>query len=330
MKPEIFIRTDGSVDIGMGHLVRCTALAHMLKDDFNITFVCKLIPDEIKASLAENKFNLHLINEENDFLSLIESGNIVVLDGYHFTSDFQKEIKKRDIRLVCIDDGHDKELYTDLIINQIPGLEPKNFKAQPYTQFALGLDYALLRPSFIDQARNDRKIEKIETIMICFGGSDYKNFTESTLKIVSEYSEFKKIIVITGPVYQHLDALNRFLGSSNRILHYHSVDQYKMVKLMTEAELAIVPSSSILIEAIACGMITITGFNVDNQVEFHNVIKNEENIYSLGDMEEDFKKKLNMLLNSVILGKVSNRNDLRLKISNANINILNSFRRLLS
>ena len=47
LKPKVYIRTDGSPEIGLGHLTRCIALAYMLKKDFAITFVCKEIPEKI-------------------------------------------------------------------------------------------------------------------------------------------------------------------------------------------------------------------------------------------------------------------------------------------
>jgi len=36
MLHKIYIRADGGKEIGLGHLVRCFALALMLKDDFEI------------------------------------------------------------------------------------------------------------------------------------------------------------------------------------------------------------------------------------------------------------------------------------------------------
>ena len=55
MKPKVYIRADGSHDIGLGHLIRCIALAHMLKNDFDITFVCKEIPEKIKSDWKYHK-----------------------------------------------------------------------------------------------------------------------------------------------------------------------------------------------------------------------------------------------------------------------------------
>ena len=94
MKPKLFIRTDGNSQIGLGHLVRCIALAHMLKEAFDITFVCKEIPTKIEEDIKQNLWVLSKIETEDDFLNIINSKDIVVLDGYQFDTSYQKQIKE--------------------------------------------------------------------------------------------------------------------------------------------------------------------------------------------------------------------------------------------
>src|SRR2546428_2981769 len=172
MKSKVYIRVDGNQEIGLGHLVRCLALAQMLTPYFEITFACKQIPVNMAKEISQSGLGFIVIQEEEDFISLITDGNIVVLDGYGFNSSFQKEIKRKNCKLVCIDDLHEKEFFADLVINHSPGVSSNDYRAQTYTQFALGAKYALLRHSFLDQAKHQRKIDKLETILICFGGSD--------------------------------------------------------------------------------------------------------------------------------------------------------------
>ena len=80
---DIFIRADGSDQIGLGHLIRCMALAEMLKFDYDITFVCKQIPGKSADVIKELNFKLLVIDEEESFLSQLKSKQIVVLDHFH-------------------------------------------------------------------------------------------------------------------------------------------------------------------------------------------------------------------------------------------------------
>lgn len=272
LKPKVYIRTDGSPEIGLGHLTRCIALAYMLKKDFAITFVCKEIPEKISRELDESQFALLKI-DDSVFFDLLKPKDIVILDGYHFNTNYQKIIKAKGGKLVCIDDLHDKEFVADLIINHAPGMKPGDYQAKPYTQFALGFKYSLLRPAFLEQAKKKRKIETTETVMICFGGADYKNLTESTLKVVLEFDELKKIIVITGSAYNYLDRLSQLIQTDKRVVHFHSVGEDQMVAIMQNTDLAIVPASGILFEALAVGCRVIFGYYVENQKYFSDYLK---------------------------------------------------------
>jgi UDP-2,4-diacetamido-2,4,6-trideoxy-beta-L-altropyranose hydrolase len=281
MKPEIYVRTDGNAEIGLGHIVRCLALAYMLKNEFDTTFFCREIPAQVIEELTENRVEFKQIFWENEFLEKVNNKIIVVLDGYHFNVGYQKRIKEKGAKLVCIDDLHNNEFVADIIINHAPGITPQDYKAQYYTQFALGLDYALLRPVFLEQAKKQREIKSIETVMICFGGADPENQTQRTLKIVLELPQFKKIIVVTGAAYCEDDNFEQLLNSDKRIECRKALNETQMLITMLEAELAIIPASSVLLESLAAGCAIIIDYFVDNQKSFHDFLTSEIGITSI-------------------------------------------------
>lgn len=311
MKPNILIRADGNHQIGLGHLIRCIALSQMLKEDFKITFISKSIPESIVNELTTYEFRCVKINKEQDFFDLITRESIVILDGYTFDSDFQKNIKANGAKLVCIDDLHDKEFVADLIINHTPGITPHDYIAQPYTQFALGHEYTLLRPVFLEQSQNQRDVIKIETVMICFGGSDNKNLTQQSLQIVQELQYIRKINVITGHAYLETDSFKKSKSTDDRITHFQNIDGAKMHAVMMESDLAIVPASGILLEAICCSCVPLMCFYTENQKRFHSYMNSENQINSFGDnsvifQSNDLKKKLqcNNLIGNPAPGKI--------------------------
>jgi UDP-2,4-diacetamido-2,4,6-trideoxy-beta-L-altropyranose hydrolase len=301
LKPYVFIRADGSQEIGLGHLVRCMALAHMLKKYFNITFFCSNIPDALQHEILVNRFGLKLIQKETDFLNLINSETIIVLDGYQFDTNYQKQIKANGAKLVCIDDLHDKEFVADLIINHTPGIKPSDYKAQAYTQFALGLGYALLRPAFLEQIRKKRIIEKIETVLICFGGSDPINLTKRTLEVVTKYNQFKKIIVVTGESFKFTESIESIAKKEVRISHRNNLSEQEMLNTMLDAELAVTPSSTILLELFTVGMSAISGYYVENQREASVFFRNQKLVLDVGNMNHDYQEKLSKQINEVFI-----------------------------
>ncbi len=265
MREKIYIRADGSLAKGLGHLTRCIALAKMLTSEFESIFVCREIPESIFCDLSRTGFEVNLVTTEDHFFSLITNRDMVVLDDYSFDIEYQTKVKSLCRKLIFIDDLHEMEFVADLIINHAPGVSYQDYKAIASTEYALGLDYVLLRPPFLEQARKKREISIIQSVMICFGGADYKNLTYSTTSAIMPFKEFRKIIIITGPAYDQSESLNELLNNDNRIIHYHSVNEDEMLSLMLQSELAIVPSSAILLEALAAGCGAISGTYAENQ-----------------------------------------------------------------
>jgi UDP-2,4-diacetamido-2,4,6-trideoxy-beta-L-altropyranose hydrolase len=286
IKPEVFIRADGSPTIGLGHLVRCSALAHMLKTDFQIAFFCKEIPDTLAGEFVAAGFGLKKINTEEEYFQQLKPKQIAVLDGYDFNTEYQRKVRNKGCGLVCIDDLHDREFVADLIINHAPGITQRDYKTQPYTRFALGPEYALLRPTFLEQAKKKRKIEKIETLLIAFGGADPKGLTKKTVKIAIQFPEFKKIIVVTGASFTPGSRFAEMIASDQRIEQRINLNEKEMLSTMIEADLAIVPSSGVLFEVLAAGCKTISGFYTDNQLHVYQNFKRSGSIIDAGHFDD--------------------------------------------
>lgn len=323
IKEKVFIRADGNSVTGMGHIIRCLALAQMLSDSYHITFACFEIPEEIAKSIHDKGFDLIRIESDTEFMAMLMPEQIVILDGYGFTSDYQLKIKQKGCKLIYVDDLYDREYYADLIINHSPGVEQNRYSAQHYTRFALGPEFSLMRPVFLEEAKKEREHGAIDHVFICCGGSDPKNFTEKILRGVLQFSEFKKITVVTGPGYDHGDIIKIIAGEDNRVKHYKSVDEYKMRDLMLEAGLAIVPTSGMVLEAICCSCNILCFWYEKNQAKPHNYLTSMDYVKSFGDNSVSFRgnsmrEKIREILND---GNAGDYRGLRKKIANVEVNI---------
>lgn len=270
MNQCVYIRADGSSDIGLGHLVRCISLAYMLKSDFSLHFFALEIPDSFKNYIIRNGWKVTVLDEELDFLNNLTGNEIVVLDGYQFDSDYQKKIKNRNCKLVCIDDFHDQHFYADLVINHAPGVIKKDYEGEAYTKYLLGPDYALLRPEFLDSNSHDKEYSKgIRNLFICFGGSDSKNLTTKILSWLpsSDYS----VTTVIGHAYSHRTELNKIIEErvDLDIVVKNSLSAKEMRNELEQADFAIVPASGILFEVISIGLPVISGYYTDNQMAIY-------------------------------------------------------------
>ncbi|NBC05535.1 MAG: UDP-2,4-diacetamido-2,4,6-trideoxy-beta-L-altropyranose hydrolase [Bacteroidetes bacterium] len=288
MKSDLFIRTDGSAEIGLGHLVRCMSLSSILGKQFKITFFCREIPEQIEFELKQHGILLKRISQESSFFDQLTEQSTVVLDGYSFDSDYQIKVYQKAGAVACIDDLYDRDFYADLIINHAPGISKEQYSAQPHTKFALGLEYVLLRPPFLKAASQLDETGKMKTdrLLICFGGSDSKNLTLRALNVVSDFNQFKKIIIITGSAYRFKNELLRKIKNDTNVDYYHALNAEEMARAFLRSDIAIVPSSGILFEALATGNIAISGTYTDNQKDVYSGFKKLNAIVDAGEFSK--------------------------------------------
>jgi spore coat polysaccharide biosynthesis predicted glycosyltransferase SpsG len=112
---------------------------------------------------------------------------------------------------------------------------------------------------------------------------------------------FKKIIVVTGSAYQKSNEIQRIVEKDKRIEHHHNIDSIKIHELMVESNLAIAPSSSVLLELFSVGVPAITGYYADNQKRGSEAISAMNLAVSCGNMKMDYSKKLEKVLNDLKL-----------------------------
>jgi len=270
----------------MGHIVRCIALAHMLKEHFEPVFVYMELPEYTIREIEALGFALSEIEQEDDLLRKSLDENITVLDGYHFTTGLRQSILKKNSKLVCVHDYEQPEHYADLIINHAPGLDPVKYMAKPGADFALGLKFAMLRPKFLAAAKQTRNINNINTVFIGFGGSDYINCTGRALKVAMDSDKFKRIIVVTGALFPFGDLIKEQIQEDQRVELHYNVSEEAVLRLMQESDLAIVPSSGMLYEALAAGCLAVAGYFVDNQKLVYERFLKEGLIIGSGNFTE--------------------------------------------
>jgi UDP-2,4-diacetamido-2,4,6-trideoxy-beta-L-altropyranose hydrolase len=309
--PKIIFRTDGNSTIGLGHIMRCIALSQMLKKDFNnIAFVLKEPSGSISEVIKREGIQLVSLVEEEEFFSTLSGDEIVVLDGYHFDTSYQKKVKSMGSLLVCIDDLYEIHFVADLIINHAPNISADRYSAESYTRLLLGPEYCLLRQAFLRQAAIKREIEKIEDVFICFGGADIKNLSIPVLKIVRECFNKGKISIVTGAAYNYRRELMDALAEDpDRIIHLDNINEDQMISCLLAHQLAVVPASGILLEALATKCIVISGYYVDNQRDLYYGFLKAKAIIGCDDFNETklkdalFSAQTTTPMNEIIDGK---------------------------
>ena len=258
---KIYFRADASATIGYGHFIRTLALADMLKDDFDCTFFTAS-PSSYQIEEMSKVCNHIVLNEESkleDFISFLTGDEIVFLDNYFFTTEYQRIIKNKGCKLVCVDDMHDRHYVADVVINH-GFADPQQFSKEKYTKLALGCEYALLRKPFLTHSKSEKN--KGEWV-VCFGGSDAHDLTSKVVKFLSKREDVTQIHAIVRDAYKHRDILKQL----NKVIIHSRLSAEEMAALYRASEYVVCSASSVCYEALACQCTIYAGYYVDNQKE---------------------------------------------------------------
>ncbi|MBK0403779.1 UDP-2,4-diacetamido-2,4,6-trideoxy-beta-L-altropyranose hydrolase [Adhaeribacter sp. BT258] len=281
-RTKIIFRADGNSRIGLGHVVRSLALAELLHDDFDCTFAIQEPSQTLLTqlnSVCEEVICLPsnqseaLFAEAQNIAEALTGQEIIVLDGYHFTTEYQQILKRKGNVLVCLDDLHDRKFMADAIINIAGGVKPEMYQATAYTRFCIGPEYALLRKPFRDAQKTVGKTPaKVAKILICFGGADPENYTLNFARKLHQLNPHLHLEIVTGSAYQHTELLKDFLAEKRGANWHQNLNAEEMCALMKNCEAALCSASSVAYEYCAVNGMLFIEKTAGNQTDLYNFL----------------------------------------------------------
>jgi UDP-2,4-diacetamido-2,4,6-trideoxy-beta-L-altropyranose hydrolase len=257
----IYFRCDAGSWIGLGHLIRSLALAHMLRPAFQAHFLVQNpepgIVDQMKAANLDYTVLPETHNYYQEAANLrdgiLAAGDLVVLDGYPFDTTYQEILRQKNILLVCIDDLQAFPFTADLIINQAGGVNPDQYRVLPHTRLCLGPEYALLREPFLKAAQHPRTLKPINRVLLNMGGADPHNDTCRILEDLIQLPTPIRVVVVTGSAYPFGAALSALVVGQPQIQVHRNLPAAAMCRLMQSCDAAILPPSSVSYEWCSVG-----------------------------------------------------------------------------
>ena len=314
-KRIIYFRADAGGAIGYGHFIRSLALADMLKDVFDVTFLTANPSEYQKEEMSKVCRYVSLSADKSRFdifLDMLHGDEIVVIDNYFYSTEYQQAIKSKGCKLVCIDDPHGIHYVCDVLLSHGNGI-PSDFDVEPYTKLCLGTDWAMLRKPF--RRPVDWNHQRNNDIVVNFGGADPFHITELVVGLLLQLDLEYNIKVILGDKV--------FLSDKNRgeveVLKNLSAEQ--MAQLFDDSAFGIFTASTVCLEGQSRGLPMIIGYDVENQEMYYQRIKKEGHFATLDYLQDTTVEKLHEAIKSI-----PNVNRLRLDAAGIPARYVNLFK----
>lgn len=201
-RKKVLFVVSGNTKIGMGHVYNTLSIANEILNHSVMFLVDK------ESNLAFDKIsesNYSVVVQENtkieeDIMNI--DPDVVINDRLDTSLDYMKALKGKDYKLINFEDLGDGSKVADVVIN---AMYPEG---KILVNHFFGAKYFILRDEFL--FTNNKTIkEKVNHVLISFGGVDPNNYTERIIKLLAPLiAELGfEITIITGMGYDSPQSL---------------------------------------------------------------------------------------------------------------------------
>jgi UDP-2,4-diacetamido-2,4,6-trideoxy-beta-L-altropyranose hydrolase len=275
---RIMCRTDASVEIGTGHVVRCATLARLFADrGHQVQFVCRELPGDLNHWLAAEGFLVTRLAQVGDTETVDASAcrdaigelryDWAIVDHYELGAAWEAAMAQVSDRLLVIDDlgrKHDCRLLLD---QNYANATHARYRVPADCELLLGPKYALVRPEFarLRTESLSRRRDDLGRVLVFMGGSDPHNETCKALDGIAQIKRSNlRVDVVLGGGNPHRRAVEAACGDlPGATLH---VQTARMAELMAEADCAVGAAGSSTWERCTLGLPALVTILAENQV----------------------------------------------------------------
>jgi UDP-2,4-diacetamido-2,4,6-trideoxy-beta-L-altropyranose hydrolase len=258
--PPLLVRADADPAQGAGHVMRCLALVHEWRSrGGSVRFITARPTPRLRRRIELSGAILTEISRAHPNSSELESTlrflerdqgeansrRWVILDGYDFDEDYQRQIRRAGCQLLVVDDNAQWSSYdADIVLNHGIHAPRINYRVGDDTWLLLGTRYALLRSEFV-RWRGFKRCTQIraKNILVTLGGADADNVTLKVIDGLRRLGAFDlEIQVLVGALNPHLEALKRVVAECRNI--HLQTDVIDAAPLMAWADIAVAGSGT--------------------------------------------------------------------------------------
>jgi UDP-2,4-diacetamido-2,4,6-trideoxy-beta-L-altropyranose hydrolase len=272
-----------STHSGLGHVYRMAALAEMLNGQLEYTIS---LHEDLQSSfehLQPTQIGAGEPEVEELVSSFEPADDILVLDGYCFDYEYQLSLKVAGFTLIRVDDFGNQHVLADLFINHSPAAPKLHYTSEAYASLALGSDYALLRPEFLERAQIPAAYvpSEFKSVLLSFGAADPFSLAKLYSEKLLTRMEIERITILGHAGLDH-----------PKVTIKSGLSAPELLEELEGHDLLICTSSNIFMELCCVGKCAAVGYFAENQKGIAQAVESAKAAHYLDDLREEVDVKL--------------------------------------
>lgn len=337
---KIVFRTDASLQIGTGHVMRCLTLANTLKiAGAQCHFICRELPGNLISLIQQRDFSVRILPPVAEALISIKQGvdsrsnylawlgvdsdtdvaqtkvglagmdvDWLIVDHYALDARWEQMLRPMCRNLMVIDDLADRPHDCDLLLDQNLGRNVRDYRGlvSETCTILVGPHYALLRPEFYalrDESLHRRTVPKLKHLLITMGGVDQADATGEVIKVLKDclLPADLNITIVMGLHAPWLKRV-RLLAKQMPFPTEVRVSVNNMAELMADSDAAIGAAGTSSWERCCLGLPTLTVVLAENQRNGADALEKSGSVKLLGSVD-DIRHTLRTMINIFVVSE---------------------------
>ena len=295
----VVVRADAGVELGTGHIVRCSALLRRLGiEPASVVLVTGSLTPGIRGLVDSIGWRVRTIEgsaeEESDaratidIIEAIGDVELLVVDHYRLGAAWENRVRGSIGRLVVIDDLANRPHSCDVLID--PTLDEvgsdRHAEAVVTTARLLGPRFALLDPAY-DSWKQRERHGQIRSWLVYLGGA---TCAADVIPLVTAFREINSpgvtltLTLVLGQAFVGAEEVRLLSDPLGGVWILDWTDQ--MPALLTEADCAIGAPGGAQWERCALGVPTLTVLTAENQEHDAQAFESAGTTRHLGPLAE--------------------------------------------
>jgi spore coat polysaccharide biosynthesis predicted glycosyltransferase SpsG len=307
---SVLFRCDASPEIGLGHIVRCVALADELVRTHGVS---------VGFAMRESSIGCEIVKRRSYPILRPPSG--AAFDYEAWLSDSMRQSKAQvlvaDVRddlpqsvlealagrgavIAVLDDVSERRLAADIAFYPpVPQVQRANW-ATFRGRLCVGWEWIVLRSQFAEPLQARRNSTR--RLLIAMGGSDPAGLTLKAVRAVDVLDEDFECVVVLGSGFGHRQSMQDLLGNTRRRFSMRE-DVREMSATMAQADLALCSFGMTAYELAAMGVPAVYVCLTADHAESASALVDAGMGVSVGVNDENTETRLRAAVDRLLVDK---------------------------